>query len=214
MPRGKPIMGFPTIAACREAVKAEVDPYRNSNQEFEAPLTAALLAEHHYGCKRHNVKPLKFKWDYHPKLNYDDCFTAFFTEFGWRTISYKKALERFELTDATLDAEMKRHLRQVIKPFILSHKNMHPDCERCGKPAEDIDHVDPEFDDVASAAIALLTPADRIKIIEDFDWFKQQPMIVPYLVEEFITEEHKDAVLMAVCKSCHVQNMRERRGWT
>jgi hypothetical protein len=215
----KPILGFRTQKDCRAAVRSEVDPHRSSGVEFYSPLVRELLSRHHWGCLSIGVSPIKFRWGLHPIYGTRDCFTALFEDsrypdLSWRKVSYNKAISRFVLDDSTLNGEMKSQLRWVIKPIMDSYRDAHLTCEKCGHQSEEVlrvDHVYPEFEDIADDAISLLDDEERRRIISSFDWSKNLALDIPHKVISRVLKLHESVKLMAVHYHCHVANHRDRR---
>lgn len=214
----KPVLHFTTQKECKAAVRAEVDPYRETDEIFEAPVTKQLLAKRHHACVKHGLVPMRFCWGIHPIFNTRDCFLANFNDvrfpqLDWRKISWNKALIGWRLTDATLDGEIKAVLRRHILPHILAYRDVHDYCEYpgCLSLVQDIDHINPQFDDIACTAIAMLTQLERASMINSYSWIDDCPLQIPARVLDYMDEQHSTVVrLQALCKFHHIMATRMR----
>jgi hypothetical protein len=195
----------------KKALEVDIQNLINSydfNQEFESELLSDLMAEKHYGCLFHGLRPLWFLKKKN-KLSYD--FFCFITPVGWYPISWRQAIK-----PETEKSIVEKALRYAIKPYTSGRKRQYRICERCGKaPSEDTDHVEPEFNDIATQAINTLSGKDLKSIMDSYksNFLNKEPFQLPENNSALIytLEAHKTAKLQAVCKKCHQLNANERK---
>jgi hypothetical protein len=207
MARGvQPFFQGKTRTALKTEIRAFLDRFQ-LNEEFESPLLADLIAEKHYYCSRHGLRPVRFKKQFRAGGGYD--FAAFFPERGWHLVSWAQCIHVRRDEDW-----IKRALRDTARPLVAKYKEQHPVCERCGQASTDeVDHVSPQFDDLAREAICSLSEADWAAIVDVFDWWSDQPFVLPAespALLHFIAA-HGLAKFQAVCKKCHLANARDRK---
>jgi hypothetical protein len=196
-----------TKATLQEAVRAVVNPIP-FDQEFVSDLLASLIAERHWHCKLHGTAPTKFKKTRGWGDGYD--FWGWFEQGGWHKVSWKKCI-----TPDTADDVLKRALRTAVRPFIAAYKITKPVCERCRlRPSEDVDHVEPSFDSIVRSALALMSEEQNDEVMKSLDWDEESEFLLPddHPVARNVLKAHETVRLQAVCKTCHQENERERRG--
>ena len=193
----------------RQTLKAEIRAFlagHDLGDEFEFSLLSELINAKHYYCEPHNLRPTRFKKTFRIG-GYE--FWGSFPDHGWHRVSWAQCISPRRDEDW-----IKRALRDAARPFIVDYKGKHPTCERCGcNETQDVDHVSPEFDDIAHKIIADLSDADWLKIIMAFDWWKEDAFAIPPgspALQE-LQLAHRTAILQAVCKSCHLANANDRK---
>jgi hypothetical protein len=196
---------YKTKNALMKDIKNFIDSYP-LNQEFESDLISDLIAEKHYYCSCHGLRPIRFRKEFRPG-SYN--FFGFFPSLEWHKISWKQCI----FPDSK-ESIVKEALRKAIQPHISEHKRLYPFCEKCGEPSQEIDHVDPEFDVIAQQALKTLSDKDWESImIDSFNFLIKEDFRLPDNNSALIytLEAHKTAKLQAVCKKCHCANARERK---
>lgn len=180
------------------------------NQEFESQLLSDLIVEKHYGSLLHGFRPLWFlkNKSKRNKISYD--FFCFITPVGWYPISWTQCINPKSKKDIVIDA-----LRDAIQHYISERKRQYPICERCGKvPSEEVDHIELEFNDIATQAINTLSDKDLESIMDSYksNFLNRKDFRLPNNNSALIytLEAHKTAKLQAVCKKCHKLNSKER----
>lgn len=213
MPRKKPVLGFKTQEEAKKAVQSVVDPFRKTDQEFKSQLVSDLIAQYHFGAKQWNARPTKFRWSVHQTWGFEHAFNAYFPDYGWREVSWNKAIKQWELNLNTLPGAIAAELRMHTGEILKAYRTEHPHCERagCDKFSEDVDHVEPEFKVIAQTAIGLLSTAELQQIIDNYDWRTGEGLKIPEKCISSARLAHENAQLMAVCRPCHWENARERK---
>jgi len=177
------------------------------NEEFESQLISDLIAEKHYYCSGKQLRPARFRKTDRGNDSYD--FWGFFQNHGWHVVSWRQCINPRNQTDWLV-----RALRDAAQPIVSRYKSCHPVCERCQVVvSDDVDHVSPEFNDIATEIIGTLSPEQTVQIFERFDWWDKEPFSLPpnHVALEQLERAHRTARLQAVCKTCHGLNARERR---
>jgi hypothetical protein len=204
----EPCMGFASKAALERAIRAELDPHP-IGERFESRLVADLIARRHYACSRLGLRPLAFRKDANPPPRAGYRFMGLFPDIGWHDVSWRKSV-----TATTWQQEVTAALRRHIEPWVVAYRQRHPECERCGRvDGLEVDHVDPEFADIARAAIALHPDAEWDAILAQYSWLHTEEFLLPahLACSRYVWEAHKTCVLMTVCQPCHRRNAVERR---
>jgi hypothetical protein len=204
MSKGKPYCSGMTKTQLTKAIRDEIKQYGFS-EEFESPIISELIAEKHYYCSKKGIKPDRFRKLFRPGAAYD--FEGFFQGHGWHMVSWSQCMQPRDEYDW-----LKRALRDAIQPIVAQYKSLHPSCEICGAKSEHVDHVDPEFDEMATQAISLLNEKQLKEAFERFDWWSEEPFSLPESnpAVRYILAAHDTAELQAVCKPCHVKSAKER----
>jgi len=204
MSRGKPYFRGMTKTQLTNAIREEIKRF-SFGEEFESPLIGDLIAEKHYYCAKKWLKPTRFRKQYRPGAAYD--FEGFFPGHGWHMVSWTQCINRRDEYDW-----LKRALRDAIQPIMAHYKALHPSCEICGAPSEHVDHVAPEFDEMANQAISLLDATQLDEAFASFDWWSKEPFSLPESnpAVRFVMAAHEKASLRAVCQPCHVKSAKER----
>ncbi|MFZ1642792.1 MAG: hypothetical protein WAV07_15440 [Candidatus Contendobacter sp.] len=195
MKRGAVYFAGLTKTKLTETIRAELSQY-GLGQEFESKLISDLIAHKHYYCSRKGLRPERFKKEFRPGAAYD--FYGFFSEHGWHLVSWFQCITPRDELDW-----LKRALREVVEPIVHAHKIAHPTCERCRLvPSEHVDHVEPEFDVMATKAIQQLTPREVEEAFSRFDWWSKEPFTLPawHRAVKSVIEDHKTAIMQAVCQ--------------
>ncbi|MCK9622891.1 MAG: hypothetical protein M0R47_20440 [Methylobacter sp.] len=205
MSRGKPYFSGLTKTQLTQAIRDELKRFA-FREEFESPLITGLIAEKHYYCSKRGIKPTRFRMLFRPGAAYD--FEGFFPEHGWHKVSWNQCIRPRDEYDW-----IKMALRYAIKPIIAKYKALHPVCEKCGAHSEHVDHVAPEFDEIATQAISLLDEKLLEEAFARFNWWSEEQFSLPDSnpAVQYILAAHKTAELRAVCQPCHVKSSSERR---
>jgi hypothetical protein len=205
MSRGKPYFAGLTKTQITKTIQSELAEFV-IGQEFESQLISDLIAEKHYYCSRKGIRPISFRKSFRQGAPYD--FEGYFSNHGWHMVSWRQCIYPRDELDW-----IRRALRDAVQPIVFGYKSSHPICERCAsKPSEHVDHVDPEFDAMATQAIERLSTQQIADIFSLFNWWSKEPFSLPpgHPAVQFIHDAHKTAKLQAVCQPCHVANTRER----
>lgn len=205
MSRGKQYFAGLTKTQLIQTIQSELEGF-GINQEFESQLISDLIAEKHYYCSRKGIRPIRFRKSFRQGAAYD--FEGYFPDHGWHMVSWRQCITPRNELDW-----IKRALRDSIQPIVYGYKSSHPICERCSaKPSEHVDHVAPEFDEMATQAIERLSKQQIDEIFSRFDWWSKEPFSLPsnHPAIQFIHDAHRTAKLQAVCQPCHVSSTRER----
>ena len=177
--------------------------------EFENQLIADLIGQHHYYWSTQEIRPLKFKKEFMPKSY---IFKGWTEKEGWKDVSWRKCIYKKDSDAILVDA-----LRYASHPFLLEYRKKNPVCEICKiAKSTEVDHVEPQFKEIAKRFLNQLTDV-QIEIIKNsFDFCKVEKFRFP---EEFVMFKrmeaiHATATIKAVCKSCHLDSARERKQTT
>ena len=192
----------------REAVRASLEP-RGLGEEFEDELIRSLILEKHYFLSRAGVAPTKFRKLFMPG---GYVFEGWFEGRGWFTVSWSKCIDEPDMRDHFV-----RALRDAARPIVLAYRQAHPMCEVCNAaPSEEVDHVAPEFKEIARAILDGLTDEDERAAFAAFDYWSNEPFRFPAAlgVEGKILAAHAGAKLVACCKECHRTSAKARKGKT
>lgn len=204
---GKPFFNGMTKTQLQKQVR-EIVNSQEFNRAFESDLISDLIVTHHYYCSVHKLRPSKLMKQYRPGGGYD--FMGWFGD-RWHLVSWTVCLTNTGGTESK--AWLVRGLRDFARQFVGPYKARHPHCERCGDPAVEVDHCEPEFKVIADAALAELSEKDIENAVASFDWWSEEthrlPPDSPAL--RVVAEMHKTAILMSVCKACHLKNAAGRK---
>ena len=207
MGRGIPVLGFKSKKDCKTAIKAIVDPYKPTGEEFYHELVAQLFAERHHACVKRQLKPTKFYWGIHPRYGTKECFFIHLEDHGWRSASWNKAIDGWQLTDETLNGRMFEEFRKIALDAVFHCRDSrgmiceYPGCSR--RDNLDVHHVFPTFHMIATGAAALLTKEERAALIDGYDWFERDEFLIPEKCLQFIKTAHQTAILQLLCKEHH-----------
>jgi hypothetical protein len=194
-------------SALRTKIRGELARHA-LGEEFECELIADLIVEKHYYCSKHGLRPLRFRKSFRYGGGYD--FEGFFANgIGWHKVSWTQCLDERDSHDWLV-----RVLRDCVAPIIADYKRRHPICESCRVFAsEHVDHVEPEFNELATLAIACLSDEQIADEFKKFDFFAPEQFSLPASnpARQFILCAHENAKLQAVCKGCHQRNAAARR---
>ncbi len=175
--------------------------------EFESELLSDLIAERHWHCSFHQLRPTKFKKSEGWNGGYD--FWGWFEPTGWHKVSWRKCI-----TPDKIDNTLKGALRTAILPIVSEYKYLHLFCERCNvHPIEHVHHVSPTFDEMFRDAISVMSIEEKEQIKVSQDWNEEAPFQLPrdHPAVQSILRSHEGAQLQAVCKDCHPKNERDRK---
>ncbi|WP_339461283.1 hypothetical protein [Pseudomonas sp. EA_105y_Pfl2_R69] len=195
--------------ALREKIRERLKAYA-IDEVFEDELISDLIAQKHYYCSINALRPTHFRKRFRPGSGvngYD--FEGLFLTSHWRKVSWTQCLD-----PKTREDIIETALRDAVQSIVAARKTRFPVCEKCGQtPSTEIDHVSPEFAEIARYAMDTMTQEDLDEAISNFDWWKEEPFALskncPAMLYTF--EAHKTAQLQAVCKECHLSNAKERR---
>lgn len=177
------------------------------NEEFESELISDLIAEKHYYCSTKQLRPTRFRKTDRGNDSYD--FWGIFPNHGWHVVSWRQCINPRSQTEWLI-----RALRDAAQPIVFKYRLSHPICERCQVvESDDVDHVLPEFNDIAIGIVKTLSTEQIAQIFERFDWWDKEPFSLPsgHVAIEHLERAHRTATLQAVCKTCHGLNVKERR---
>lgn len=182
-----------------EAVRAVVDPARDDTP-FVSELISDLVAERHYYCRRHGLRPTRFMRtsEDRPYRFYGD-----FPQLGWHPISWKKCVE----PPPTRESIIRDALRQSTEAAKTAFRRAHPLCQHCGRaPSAETHHAEPTFADLVSAVFATVTEADLESALDTWNFFDPQPFSLPadHVIQSRFDERHRRARLEALCRRCHL----------
>lgn len=176
------------------------------SQEFESPLVSDLILEKHYYCSLHGLRPIKFRKSKRNGPGYD--FHGLFDK-GWHTVSWSQCITPKRDVDHVKDA-----LRLAIAQDVAAYRRDHGICERCQqRVSTEVDHVSPEFEEMAQKALKALDDDGWNEVWMNFDWWDEEAFRLPPdspALRQFL-DDHENARLMAVCHECHLQNSADRR---
>ncbi len=200
-------LGF-TKAGTRAQVREILSQYALS-EEFESVFIQGLIAQKHYFLSLAGEVPIKFRKTFALTTSGYD-FEGLFPSRGWHRVSWSKCLKQ----DVAARDFLTEALRLAIRNEIVEYKRNHPECEMCGAESEEVDHVSPEFKDLVELAIGSCNESDLKRLTENFDFWANDPFVFPAHSVEFqwFADAHAKATLMAVCRPCHLQAARSRRG--
>jgi len=207
--RGNPFFAGMAKTALKAYIRNRLKEYA-IDEVFEDELISDLIAQKHYFCSVNALRPSHFRKRFRPgsgENGYD--FEGLFPTAQWRKVSWTQCLDPKTREDIIEDA-----LRNAVQSIVSARKAVFPTCEKCGqKPSAEVDHVDPEFAEIARQAIDTMSQQDMDEAISRFDWWKEEafelPANSPALL--YTLDAHKTAQLQAVCKECHLSNAKERR---
>lgn len=206
MPRGAVFFAGMTKTQLRDGIRARLKE-RKLEEVFDDDVISDLIAEKHYYCSVHSLRPSRFRMSYRPGGGYD--FYGEFVPYGWHKVSWSQCLEPRDQNDWIESA-----LRLASSRFLSARKVAFPTCERCGMLAStEVDHVSPEFREIAREAIQQMTEAEFDAAFRGFNWWSHEPFFLPTDNSALVytLQAHQHAKLQAVCKDCHLKNAAERK---
>lgn len=205
MGKGTPFFAGLNKTQLTAAIRQEVGQV-GFGHEFESVLISDLIAEKHYYCAGKGLRPARFRKVFRPGAAYD--FEGFFPERGWHLVSWAQCISPRDELDW-----LKRALRDAVQPIVARYRAQHPTCEICNAPSAHVDHVEPEFDELATRAIAALGPSEVETVFARFDWWSKEPFSLGESnpAVQFILDAHETALLRAVCQPCHLVSASQRR---
>lgn len=174
---------------------------------FTSELISDLIAERHYYCRRHGLRPILFK-----KTREDRPY-RFYGEFprvGWHPVSWIKCVR----TPPTREAIIRDALRQSTEVDKTAFRRAHPLCAHCGRaPSAETHHAEPTFADLVASVFASATEADLESALDGWNFFDPQPFTLPagHIIQHLFVERHRQARLEALCKTCHNATKRRAR---
>ncbi|TDV37518.1 hypothetical protein EDF87_12554 [Pseudomonas helmanticensis] len=206
MGRGAVFFAGMTKAQLRACIRLRLKE-RELEVAFQDELISDLIAEKHYYCAVHDLRPSQFRMLNRPGGGYD--FYGLFDSNRWHKVSWSQCLDPRDQNDWIQSA-----LRLATAPFLTARRRAFPICERCGiSPSTEVDHVNPEFRAIVHQAMQLMTTSEFHKAFRGFDWWSENPFILPAdnPALAFTLKAHQSATLQAVCKDCHLQNAADRK---
>ncbi|MFJ4256802.1 hypothetical protein ACIP01_07570 [Pseudomonas monteilii] len=180
---------------------------RKLDEAFEDDLISDLIAEKHYYCSVHSLRPSQFRMTYRPGGGYD--FYGNFDPKGWHMVSWAQCLAPRNQNDWIESA-----LRLASAPFLAARRHAFPVCERCGLLAStEVDHVSPEFQEIAREAMLQMSASEFHEAFGGFDWWSEEPFTLPADNSALLytLHAHQSVTLQAVCKDCHLRNAADRK---
>jgi len=181
---------------------------KSFEEEFDSELLSDLIAEKHYYCSRHGLRPNQFRKLRHEVWDYD--LQVWFSErHKWHSVSWYQCVYPRRNQDW-----IARALRDAIAPESAARKRMNPTCERCGNASSDeTHHVEPTFQQIVTDALSNLSDQDWEAILDRFDWWSDEPFSLPPNSPALIAlrEIHSGAKLIAVCTPCHRTLERQKK---
>ncbi|SDX47617.1 hypothetical protein [Pseudomonas salomonii] len=180
---------------------------RKLEEVFADDLISGLIAEKHYYCSVHKLRPSYFRMSYRPGGGYD--FYGSFDPNGWHKVSWSQCLDPRDQNDWIESA-----LRLASTPFLSARRRSFPICERCGLlPSTEVDHVSPEFQEIARQAIRNMQTFEFDAAFRGFNWWSEEPfsLSADNSALVYTLEAHRGATLQAVCKDCHLKNAVDRK---
>lgn len=181
-----------------EAVRAVVD-HAPDDTPFVSELISDLIAERHYYCQRHGLRPARFK---RTREDQPYRFYGEFPRLGWHPISWSKCVK----PPPTRETIIRDALRQSTEADKTAYRRAHPLCQHCGRaPSAETHHADPTFADLVVAVFATVTEADLESALDTWDFFSPQPFTLPtnHVIQRRFDERHRQARLEALCRQCH-----------
>lgn len=202
MPRASTWRNFQTKDSLRGAVREIVNP-QHFDVPFAAPLISDLIAERHYFCSLHSLRPTRFM------KTYDDQPYRFHGLFdhGWHPVSWAKCLS----PPPTREELIGRVLRNRIEPLKIAFRREHPVCVGCGRaPSEETHHANPTFQQILERVFRAITPADFVSALAAWDWFQKPEFSLPeeHVIIRTFDQLHASARLEALCRTCHASRGR------
>lgn len=200
-----------TKTALRWTIREEIDRH-NWGEPFEYELLADLIFSKHHYCSRNGLKPTQFR-----RVKLPDFGTVFDSthriegrfDNDWLLVSWELCIEKYGMGEW-----LKQSLRNATFGFSMARRRANPLCEVCRvSPSVEVDHVDPEFDEMVQAAL-LAIPYERMgTAITSIDWWDATTYCIPdnSSAVQLAKDAHKTAILRAVCKKCHVKSAAMRR---
>jgi len=205
--RSKPYWRGMTKAALRERVRAVINPLP-FQRAWRSDLISDLIAEKHYFCAANGLRPDAFRKmpSRHNRTGYDfeGRFDGLWHGVSWTKCIYPKGREQI----------IKAAMRLEIAPQMLAYRAAHPVCQCCGAaPSAEVDHVEPEFDEVANEAIRKFSDGDWRQVLGGHDWRSQERFRLPrdHWVFDLFLDLHGDCMLRAYCRRCHIIQATARR---
>jgi hypothetical protein len=174
------------------------------HEEFNDSWLSDLYATYHYGCKKYQLRPERFKKTPHHIFSNSYQVECYFSSLGWKPASYLLCFENRDWRSRTITA-----FRHLTGAFMLRYLSNNPVCEKCGAPSQEVDHVDPEFSEIVSRALGLF-PDSYWKDLHDdnHDWMNEGHYSLPENnpAVYYIQYLHQDGVIavQALCKACHL----------
>lgn len=198
MPKAPTWRNFLTQDSLRHAIREIVNP-QPFDVPFAAPLISDLIAERHYFCSLHHLRPTQFK------KTHDDQPYRFHGLFnhGWHPVSWTKCLSR----PPGREELIVRALRSRTEPLKIAYRRAHPVCADCGRaPSEETHHARPTFQQIVEEVFRAITPADVDSALASWDWFQKAEFSLPdeHVIVRVFDRLHASAQLEALCRPCHV----------
>jgi len=208
---------FRSLAEIKRHVQAAID-YNNRviDREFFDPVLADLVVDRHYRWMHFGIRPTIFKFMANrvdDSRLWGDSLAGYFPGRGWNRFSYQKALRT---QPVTLESEFKRLCRERWK-LLWQPRYIFP-CMKCSVPgcdwfAEDVDHIQPQHEDIVKACWALVDEATAT------GWWRllmEQPedshFILPndHPVSRLYDDMTRNGTFQAVCKEHHREAAKTR----
>lgn len=196
------------------SIKAALDAQPN-DIEFQCDLLADLLIEHHPGVKRRGIRPDAFRRNSQNPYGARSYLLEGRYNGEWIKNSYRSTIYPQSVRDKTF-----KMFRQAIAGQIANHLKNYPLCSRCGALADDVDHIEPSFLQIADNIYRIYSETHWQHWLEKSPWESGQVAALPdnhphvfFLRSIHSTgSDHPRWVrLQSLCKACHKAVTAERR---
>jgi len=204
-------MTKPQVAA---SIKAALDAQPN-DVEFQCDLLADLLIEHHPDIKRRGIRPDAFRRNSKNPYGARAYLLEGRYHGEWIKNSYRSTIYPQSVRDKTF-----KMFRQAISGQLATHLKNYPLCSRCGALADDVDHVDPSFLQIADNLYRIYSETHWQYWLDKIPWESGQIATLPddhphvkYLryIHAVGTNQPRWVRLQSLCKPCHKAVTAERR---
>lgn len=202
-----------TKAQVAATIKAELDA-RPVNTEFVYDLLADLLFEHHAGVKQYGIRPDAFR-----KVWPSPYGHSYFLQGRYAGEWFKNSY-RHTIYPQTLRQSVIQMFRLAIDPQLEKHLKNHPLCNRCGAVAHQVDHINPQFKQIAENLYRIYSEDHWRYWLNKTPWPTNQLHVLPddhphvrYLryIHAAGTGQPRWVRLQSLCAPCHKVVTAERR---
>lgn len=196
---------FPSKVSLVRAIQAEIRLHP-MGVIFQSELLSDLVRARHPYCKLKHLKPSHFRKMPPQPGRGGYLFKAFFPQIGWRSLSWRKAVD-----PTTFHDEARTYLRWNLIPFLNEAKKR--SCQHCGSVvALEVHHEKPTFQEMYQRAAQLFEPAE-MNVWKFYNWdgipgFRlppEHPVFIKFM------ELHNNALLETLCQKCHQRETKRGR---